>query len=159
MTKTKEQWQEELREQQRKMHEFHEALLRRLKDHLPKLKDEQRNADREFGAPDLFYRFYHQSFKFYRIQGFTVDWTEMFRELGGCPLNKWYEQIVSEGTHKVFDLSHNENWLMHTRPILEAYFHARMFLDQMVWCAENMEEAAHVLPSPWAAVLYLYEKR
>jgi len=36
------------------------------------------------------------------------------------PLNAWFRQIVSEGTGKTFELAHNEDWLRHTRPMVEA---------------------------------------
>jgi len=137
-----------------------QMLLDRIKAAKPKMLELCAHADREFGAPDLFYRFYHQSFKVYRIQNLTVEMRALFEQLAaGEKLNPWYLQIVEEGTSKDFDLSHNSEWLKHTRPMLEAYFHSMMFVEQMLWCAENMEKAESLLPSPWAAVLTLFEMR
>lgn len=135
-------------------------LFERVKRALPKLKQLQGEAEQMFGAPDAFYRFYYQSFKAYRIQNFTIDCTKLFRELGDdSPLNPWYETIIKEGTNKEFDLEHNDNWLVHVRPLFEAYFHAKMFLDMMIWCAENMMCVPHIIPSQWAAILCLYKQR
>ena len=41
---------------------------------------------------------------------------------------------------------------------MEAFFHARYMLEMAVLSAE-MEKAPHMLPSGWAAMLYLYEVR
>jgi hypothetical protein len=46
-----------------------QALLRRIKDSLPAL--ERLLAEIESDHEDLFYRFYHQSFKVYRLQSVT----------------------------------------------------------------------------------------
>lgn len=152
MGKFKAHWQEQ--------HDKQQGLFKRMVEAYPKLKELQAQADRNFGAPDLFYRFYHQSFKAYRVQEFTKDLTLLFQEIGeGYALNSWYTQIVKEGTNKPFDVSHNDDWLKHVRPQFEAYFHARMFLDQMVWCVEHMGKAETLLPSQWAAVLYLFNLR
>jgi len=151
---------EKFQEQMRILMEKNQSLLDRIKEAVPLLQNIKRAADREFGAPDLFYRFYYQSFKVYRIQNLTVEMRALFEQLAdGGKLNSWYLQIVEEGTGKDFDLSHNSEWLKHTRPMMEAYFHSMMFVEQMLWCAENMEKAESLLPSPWAAVLTLFEMR
>lgn len=46
----------------------------------------------------------------------------------------------------------------HTRPILEAFFHARFFLEMAVRYAD-LPGPPTSLPSGWAALLYLYELR
>jgi hypothetical protein len=152
MADYKEHWREQYDRQQ--------ALFERVVASHSRLKELESKANREFGAPDLFYRFYHHSFKAYRIQEFTKEMTLLFQEIAeGRELNKWFLKIVKEGTGRSFDLSHNDDWLGHVRPQFEAYFHARMFLDQMIWCAENMGKAEMLLPSQWAAVLYLFNLR
>jgi hypothetical protein len=66
---------------------------------------------------------------------------------------------VAEGTGKPFELEHNKRWLEVTRPIVEAFFHARYFLDMAVRYGRSLEELPMTLPSGWAALLYLYQLR
>ena len=49
----------------------------------------------------------------------------------------------------------NQEWLEHTRPMCEAFFHAKYFLDMAVKYGESLEKAPDMLPSGWASVLYL----
>lgn len=56
-------------------------------------------------------------------------------------------------------MAHNERLLEETRPILEAFFHARMMLQLAVEYARKLDSAPRALPSGWAAVLYLYNLR
>ena len=80
---------------------------------------------------------------------------------GPCvpPLNPVFLQIVSEGVGKEFKMKDNDNWLVVTRPILEAYFHAKYFLEMIVQYGEELEQAPACLDSGWAAILYLYHMR
>jgi hypothetical protein len=75
------------------------------------------------------------------------------------PLNKWFLQIVAEGTGETFKLEDNRNWLAVTRPIVEAFLHAKYFLEMICHSAKTLETAPPVFPSSWAAVLYFYNQR
>lgn len=44
-------------------------------------------------------------------------------------------------------------------PIVEALFHARIFLEMAVRCGRELEAPPQTLPSGWAAFLYLYRLR
>jgi hypothetical protein len=77
----------------------------------------------------------------------------------GRPLNRWFRAIVAEGTGKTFDLEHNQRWLEETRPIVEAFFHARYFLEMAVRYGKALEHPPRLLPSGWAAFLYLFDLR
>ena len=74
-------------------------------------------------------------------------------------LNEWFMRIVSEGTDKSFDHEHNARWLEVTRPIVEAFFHARYFLEMAVTYGRLLTAPPRMLPSGWAALLYLYRLR
>jgi len=52
--------------------------------------------------------------------------------------------------------SHNEQWLRVPRRIVEAYFHARWFLDVAIRYGEKDDEGSGALGSGWAALLELY---
>jgi len=73
------------------------------------------------------------------------------------PLNPWFREIIVEGTGKKFDLSHNENWLRHTRPIVEAFFHAHYFLKMACKYGRELNAPPQAMPSGWAAALHLFD--
>jgi hypothetical protein len=124
---------------------------------------------------DSIYRFYHQSFKVYRLQVQINKIVGTFMELAPKknrpkglgkeevpPLNKWFMMIVKEGTAKEFDMSDNKRWLEATRPIVEAFFHARFFLEMIVQYLKEFKDEKtppNWLPSGWAAILYLFNMR
>ena len=74
-------------------------------------------------------------------------------------MNPWFEEIVSGGTGLEFDVSHNDDWPRHTRPQVEAFLHAKYFVEMMVRYGRELETAPDMLPSGWAAVLTLYGLR
>ena len=67
--------------------------------------------------------------------------------------------IVQDGTGKSFESEHNQRWLEVTRPIVEAFFHARYFLEMAVRYGKALQAPPNALPSGWAAFLYLYDLR
>jgi len=83
----------------------------------------------------------------------------LLRELSSeCELNSWFLEIVTAGTGKEFRVEDNETWTAVTRPILEAFFHARFFLE-MAMRYHYLENPPQRLPSGYAALLYLYGMR
>jgi hypothetical protein len=122
-----------------------EAALSKVTDH--------------WGFEDPVYRFYHQSFKVYWLQSQTED---IVRELGellpGQPLNSGFLEIIHQGTGKRFRPEDNSRWAEVTRPILEAFFHARFFLEMAVRYG-HLEVPPTPLPSGYAALLYLFGLR
>ena len=133
------------------------TLLRRIKARLPELDELLESTD---DVEDLVYRFYHQSFKVYFAQDHTRRVVAALgRLLPGVPINEWFAQITAEGTGRRFTSSDNERWLEVTRPQLEAFFHARYFLQQVCRYGRELDEPPEVMPFGWAAVLYLYGLR
>jgi hypothetical protein len=132
------------------------AAIRHRRESLVRLLDK---ASGHWGFEDPVYRFYHQSFKVFSLQETTGRIVAALQDLlPGRALDPWFLQIVGEGTGHRFDMSCNKDWLRHTRPILEAFFHARFMLEMAVRHAE-LEEPPQTLPSGWAALLYLYGLR
>jgi len=114
----------------------------------------------EWGAPDAVYRFYHQSFELYPVQSLTVDIVEALQALAPQrELNSWFRLIITEGTGKKFVPDVNQRWLQETRPMVEAFFHAKHFLEMAVRSARELDEPPTLLPIPWATILYLYKLR
>lgn len=135
-------------------------LLQAAKTHLPQLKKLLAEASSHWGYEDPIYRFYHQSFKVYDTQKNTERIVSELKALAPhLKLNANFMQIIAEGTGKSFHLSHNENWLSHVRPMIEAFFHAKHMLEMICKYANELDEAPQVLPSGWATVLYLYNLR
>lgn len=109
---------------------------------------------------DLVYRFYYQSYKVYGLQESTLAIVEQFKSLAPrLPLNGWFMRIVSQGTGKQFQMEDNQEWLEVTRPIVEAFFHARYFLEMICKYGTQFEEPPTVMPGGWAAVLCLFNLR
>ena len=74
------------------------------------------------------------------------------------PLNHTFVDIVREGTGRTFTLADNERWREVTGPIVEAFLHARFFLEMAVRYA-TLDGPPSPLPSGYAALLYLYQLR
>lgn len=136
-------------------------LLANLKRDQARLAGSLERVSGHWGYEDPIYRFWHQSFKVYRLQDDTLSMVDALRGVspGGRPLHPWFEQIVATGTGQRFELEHNRRWLKVTRPILEAFWHARFFVEMAVRYTPELDEPPAVLPSGWAALLCLYELR
>ncbi|MDO8429947.1 MAG: hypothetical protein Q7S73_01095 [bacterium] len=133
-------------------------LLRNIKKNLPRLEQLLDESSRL--SEDFIYRFYHQSFKVYHLQGITEEMVVALEELLlGRKLNSWFLEIVKGGTGKKFTTADNFRWLKTTHSILEAFFHARYFLEMAVRYGKSLESPPDMMPSGWAALLYLYNLR
>jgi hypothetical protein len=136
-----------------------ESLLWNLHSRQSDLAALLENCSSHWGFEDPIYRFYHQSFKVYQLQDETLRIVHLLESLAPeRPLNSWFRQIVEQGTGKSFRQEDNEDWARATRPILEAFFHARFFLEMAVRNA-TVREPPSPLPSGYAALLYLYGLR
>jgi hypothetical protein len=133
-------------------------LLKAIKAALPTLRDLLAGlSGRDFEDP--IYRFYHHSYKVFILQNRTDEIVSTLRKLlPQRDLNPLFLEIVAQGTSKEFSFDQNADWPRHTRPILEAFFHSRFFLEMAVRYAE-LDKPPNVLPSGWAALLSLYRLR
>ena len=135
-------------------------LFKNLKNELPVLEKLLEDCSGPWGYEDPIYRFYHQSYKMYHLQGQTIEIVSKLQVLlPDVPLNEWFMQIIKEGTEKSITGEDNRNWLALTRPIVEAFFHARYFLEMAVKYGKELDSLPRLLPSGWAAFLYLYNLR
>lgn len=111
---------------------------------------------------DLVYRFYHQSFKVYYLQEYTKEIVEALKSLApsGATFSAMFEEIFQAGASgKQFEMKHNQQWTSHTRVFLEAFFHAKYFLEMAVKYGKELDTAPNTMPSGWAALLCLYDLR
>ena len=135
-------------------------LFRNIVTELPALEELLAGCSDHWGYEDPVYRFYHQSYKVYYLQETTKKIVEKLQALApNRSLNEWFANIVQEGTGKTFKMEDNKNWLAITRPIIEAFFHARFFLEMAVKYGKELKFPPRELPSGWAALLYLYDLR
>jgi hypothetical protein len=136
-----------------------EALLLSLRRDRPELEKLLKEHSDHWGYEDPIYRFYHQSFKVYGLQEQTQAIVQKLQALApDLPLNPWFVQILALGTGKAFQSEDNAHWTEATRPILEAFFHARFFLEMAVRYAD-LPAPPQPLPSGYAALLYLFGLR
>ena len=146
----------------RELKEKENQLLANIKANLSALETLLEEVSSRWGYEDSIYRFYHHSFKVYGLQNKTRRIVDALRNLApeGQSLCKEFEEIIKEGAGgKEFEYEHNEKWTHHTRPFVEAFFHAKFLLEMVVKYGKKMEELPEMLPSGWAAVLCLYNLR
>lgn len=135
------------------------ALLRNLRRDRAPLHRLLAECSDHWGYEDPIYRFYHQSFKVYGIQRTTRSLVENLAALApDRPLDPRFLKIVEAGTGKAFAIEDNSRWAEATQPLLEAFFHARFFLEMAVRYAD-LEAPPSPLPSGYAALLALYGLR
>jgi hypothetical protein len=145
-----------------KIKEQNEELLQNIKKNLPKLERLLKEINGHWVYEDGLYRLFHQSFKVYNLQSYTVKIVGTLKKLapeGITKINPDFEEIYKEGTGIKFEMKHNMNWLKHTRPIVEAFLYARAFLDMTVKYGKELEHAPDCLPSGWALALYFWGLR
>src|SRR6266508_1507996 len=137
-----------------------QALIDAIRSKLPDLEELvfPFTVDYEDGV----YRLYHHSFKVYYLQDLTLKAVDIFESIGkatNTTLCKWFQEIVADGTGKQWKPDHNRDWLLHTRPIVEAFLHAKYFLDLMIKYGQELDSPPTILPFGWAAILELYNLR
>ncbi len=145
----------------------HELRHRRAADLLQNIKDHRSEIEAQFdrfkkAEPDLIYRFYHQSFKAFGMVDMIRDANKLFSDLApeSTFLNNWYVQITRTALTKRFEGSYtNQHWMETMLPVTQAFWQDKYFLEQMLIAADELDEAPQILPSGWAAVLYLYDLR
>ena len=136
------------------------ALLETIKARLSEL--EVLHSEMQQAYEDRIYRFYHGSFKVYDLQQDTIQAVTLFRDIGQSvngQLCTRFEEIVAAGTGITFSGEHNKDWSRYIRPQVEAFLHAKYFVEMMVMHGRAMDQVSHVLPSGWAAILELYRQR
>lgn len=74
------------------------------------------------------------------------------RELGGHFL-----RVVERGRGRKFSPEHNGRWVEEAGPVIEAFFHAKMMLEQAVRCGREIERlpVRFICPA-WRTLCGLY---
>lgn len=147
----------------------YEVFWRRVIEQQPQLAELLDRVNDHWAYEDMVYRFYHVSFKVYYVQKLTEDIVKALRGLApDCDLNEKFAVIFVDGTGHAFSREHNREWMVRTRPMLEAFFHARFMLEMAVKYGaefkrlrdeEGVDKGPTMLDSGWAALLYLFDLR
>ena len=114
-------------------YEYNDAILSEVMARNDALHDFLNDMNTEYTRS--LYKFYSQSFKVYHLQDFTLKVHSLFKSIADATalqLHEGFEQIIAEGTGSTFDMSHNVDWLTHTRPIVEAFLHAKYMVEMMI---------------------------
>jgi hypothetical protein len=140
-------------------HERINALFHRIKARLPELEDIAATLGEV--EEDGVYRLYHGSYKVFDLQDPVEAAFKLTKEIGGetDPPNFEFSRIVEAGTKHRFSVTTNENWEAETKPILEAFWHTKYFINMMVKYAKDFEKVEMPMQPGMAAVLYLFELR
>lgn len=164
MEKTKRISIDEIQKQVEKQYRERDAVCNKLLENIKLRKAEISSAHCSFTSlePEYIYRFYHQSFKVFWFADIFKNAKNLFTELApnSETLNPWFSDLIDKAISAEFDdKTTNTNWVEETRPLLEAFWHSKYFLEQMLVAADELDEAPRMLPTGWAAVLYLYNLR
>ncbi len=136
-------------------------LLKNIKKSMPSLEKTLENANSICNYEDLVYRFYHGSFKVYRIQELTKHLVKSLEEISPNDDKKitdnLFLKIISEGAKGIpFKMSHNREWGKICRPFLEAFFHSRYFLEMAIKYGKKYDSTPTVIEPGLAALMTLY---
>jgi len=136
-------------------------LLKNIKDNLPMLEDHLKKVSSHWHYEDLMYRYYHHSFKVFYVQQETKDMVSAFKELSpnDKDLDDKFMEIYEAGIGKKFEQKHNQDWNKECAPMIEAFLHAKYFLEMIIKYGKQYDEAPELLHSGWASVLTLYGLR
>jgi YVTN family beta-propeller protein len=106
-------------------------LLGRLKKHKAELEEMLQLLSGHWTYEDHFYRYYHASWKVFGTQTTPGRAVTLLRKLlPERELNLTFEDILAEGTGQEFES--NQDWDRVTRPILEAFCHAKFMIEMAV---------------------------
>jgi len=142
-------------------------LLSRIKRDLPELEQLLDETNREV-YEDGIYRYYHTSFKVYGLKTHTRKIAKALRRLapdkalrGLCvsPFDAYFASFWNVAGRWMVETGAQFRMALHAGPIVEAFFHARYFLEMVVKYGKQLEAPPQCLPSGWAAVLCLYNLR
>lgn len=111
---------------------------------------------------DRIYRFYYQSFKVYSLREITTKMVTVLKSLAPeeTMLCEAFEEIYTACVnHPDSCLEDNSNWIANTRIFVEAFLHAKFFIEMAAKYGKALETSPNVMPSGWAALLCLYDLR
>jgi hypothetical protein len=135
-------------------------LLANMAAAMPQLEELLAEVNDHWVYEDKTYRFYDESMKVFQLQETTEKIVAALRGLAPhLELSKWFTAIVREGTGREFTLQSNDHWMEEARPIVDAFLHARFFLEMVCKYRKTVKEPPQSMRSGYAAILCLYGLR
>lgn len=136
------------------------GLFTNIKSALPDLERLLAAVCQHWTYEDGVYRFYQRNPKVFELQSSTVAIVDALQALAPhLEFDPLFRKIIAEGTGKDSGAIDETRWLSETRSILEAYCHARFFLEMVVKYGHNLDELPDMRPRGWTAVLRLFGLR
>ena len=140
------------------------SLFINIQDNRKELEDLYASITRHEGPYEgKIYRFYHFSFKVYFLRGTIKEIVDLLQKLDPKENKEFCEffQVIIGDAEKIgeWKQEHNKDWLKFTRPIVEAFFHAKYMLEMAVICSKYKSEPEQCVDQKWAALLELYKIR
>lgn len=141
-----------------------DILLENIKRNLIFLEERLEDANSYWKYEDIIYRYYHESFKVYRIQSLIKELYNALEKISPHNnkrvFNDRFLKIISGGTKDIsWEPKHNEKWDEICRPFLEAFFHSKYFLEMAIKYGKKYDFVPNRMDSGWAALLELYKIR
>ena len=139
-------------------------LLRNIKVNLHTMEKLLDKISGEWEYEDMIYRYYHHSFKVYRLQAVTTEIVDELRKIsphsGEWMFHRYFVDILKKGCiDREWTQSDNRKWQETTCPFVEAFLHAKFFLEMAIKYGKKYDKAPVLLDSGWAALLHLYRIR
>lgn len=147
------------------MQDMEQQLFDAVKSRYEKFEELLEKMDDDWMGPESVYRFYHHSYKVCYAVSHVKTMVALLKSLlpEDALMNPMFTQIVEDG-NKGFNHEMSVDWLGNTRPIVEAYFHARHMVQVVAssgrrFAEEEYEKPPQMLDYDWATVLYLFNLR
>src|SRR5258708_3678100 len=120
-----------------------------MKEQAPALSELLEQVNGHWGYEDGIYRFYHESFKVFMLQDYTQQTVAALAGIApeSRPFCDFFAEIIAAGTGREFKMEDNQRWVERTTPIVQAFLHAKYFLEMAVKYAAQLDEPPQIMPS------------
>ena len=134
-----------------------EMLLANLRREAPALQALLDRVSRWNVYDRLIYKFYSESFKVYYLQELTEEMVAALHGIApdGRAFNPIFVEIIRSGTGREFQREDNKHWIERAAPIVQAFLHAKYFMEMALKCAAS-PDPRRSLNSGWQALTVLY---
>lgn len=140
-------------------YEYEQQLLTAISKNKQRIYKLQQTSHNLWGGEDAIYRFYHESFKTYRIQDLSKSIINLIKDLLPLELNKMLLKIIEEGTGKEFNFNSPNSWYEDAKPMVDTFLHLRHILDMIVKYGLESDDSDRKGNMGWFTVLYVYKIR
>ena len=134
------------------------AVPSRLSTQLPRLRELLAQTERSY-LHHLMSKFYRQGCALYEHQAMTEEMVSALASIApeGHGFCIQFQEIIRLGTGREFKLEDNNHWTERAGAIVQAFLHARYFLEMAVRYATELSDPPERLPSGWCAMCNLFD--